>query len=84
MNLVTPDSICHIEKQFPRLAMALVEHYATSGYVGYLEGLLFTDRPDREGFPMNIAAELQLLLDIAIAREKEGKEPGAWDGRQFL
>jgi len=81
---VTSDSLCYIEKQYPRLALALVEHYGTPAYLGYLEGLLFTNRPYREGFPLEIAAELQLLLDIAMTQSKEGKENDVWDGRRFI
>ncbi|UCV10548.1 hypothetical protein KI614_10120 [Dechloromonas denitrificans] len=53
-----------LEKQFPRILSNLVKLWGTPAFDAYLSGLIVSDRPDRKGFPPEIAVELFHLSSV--------------------
>ncbi len=57
-----------LEKQFPRILANLVKLWGTPGFDPYLSDLIVSDRPDRKGFPPDVAVELFHLSSAYSAR----------------
>lgn len=48
----------HIEQQFPRILAKIVELWGKPPMDAYLESLMVSDRPNRQGFPSEVATEI--------------------------
>lgn len=48
----------HIERQFPRILAKIVELWGKPPMDAYLESLMVSDRPNRQGFPSEVATEI--------------------------
>lgn len=53
-----------LEILFPRLARDLTQAWQTSEIDGLLRHLIFDDRGDRAGFPLNVIDDLMFLADL--------------------
>lgn len=47
-----------LEQQFPRILERVVDLWGTSDLDYYLESLMISDRPDRQGFQPDVAMEI--------------------------
>lgn len=75
-----------IEQQFPRILAKLVEIWGTPSAGAYLNGLMFSDdRPNRQGFPSDVASELLRLSMIHDALQSPEKPPslGGWSNGEL-
>lgn len=61
-----------LEKQFPRILAKVVELWGSEVLEPYLDRLSFTDRPDRGGFPPEVARE---LFKLGAAHQALGLSP---------
>lgn len=48
----------NIETAFPRILAKLIELWGSEALEPYIDSLIFSDRPDRHGFPPAVATEL--------------------------
>ncbi|MBK7898592.1 MAG: hypothetical protein KA603_12080 [Azonexus sp.] len=70
-----------LEQQFPRIAAKVVELWGTAEFDHYLEGLMVSDRPDRQGFPPDVAMEIFRLSMVHGALGLSSKISGTgWAG----
>jgi hypothetical protein len=56
-----------LEKRFPRILAKLVEVWGKPAADTYLDSLMVSDRPSRQGFPLEVASEI-LRLSMITAR----------------
>jgi hypothetical protein len=54
----------HLEERFLRIFNKLLELWGTPEMIPYLDDLVMSDRPDRAGFPVEVAAELWNLSKV--------------------
>lgn len=54
----------HIERHFPRILAKIVDLWGSSALDDYLAGLMVSDRPNRQGFPADIAVEIFRLSTL--------------------
>lgn len=69
-------------EKFPRIANRMVELWNNaSGMEEYFNGLMISDRPDRQGFPPEVAAEIFSLSSTydTIRAEKIKESTDIWD-----
>lgn len=68
----------HIERQFPRILAKFVELWGTPPMDAYLQNLMVSDRPSRQGFPSEVAAEIFRLSIVhgALGVTKEAATMG--------
>ncbi len=70
-----------IEQQFPRILGRIVELWGTAELDHYLESLMVSDRPDRQGFHPDVAMEIFRLSMIHGALGLSSKISGTgWAG----
>ena len=63
-----------LEQRFPRILAKLVELWGKPAASAYLDGLMFSDdRPNRQGFPSDVASELLKLSMIHDALQSSKK-----------
>jgi len=75
-----------LEQRFPRILAKLVEIWGKPAASTYLDGLMFSDdRPNRQGFPSDVASELLRLSMIHDALEAPKKSPsqGGWSNDEL-
>ncbi len=53
-----------LEKRFPRILAKLVEVWGKPAADTYLDSLMVSDRPSRQGFPLEVASEILRLSMI--------------------
>lgn len=58
------NSVCAIEKRFPRIARELCNRWQSDEIDDYIDSLLLDDRGDRMGFPIDVLDELMFLAGI--------------------
>ena len=56
----------HVEQEFPRILAQLTERWGTPSLGPYIDSLVFSDRPTRNGFPDPVAAELFRLSSLHL------------------
>lgn len=56
--------ISALEAQFPHIAERTVYFWDAPEFYGFINGLLTTDVPGRQGFPMEVATELLFLEEV--------------------
>ena len=74
------------EQRFPRILAKLVELWGKPQASAYLNGLVFSDdRPNREGFPVEVASELFKLSMIhgALQLPKNPSPDGGWSNAEL-
>lgn len=68
-----------IEQRFPHILAKLVEVWGKPEADAYLNGLMVTDRSDRQGFPADAASELFRLATIHGAMlPAKAASPAGW------
>ncbi len=75
-----------LEQRFPRILAKLVELWGRPAASAYLNGLMFSDdRPNRQGFPSDVASELLRLSMIhdALKPPKETPSQGGWSNDEL-
>lgn len=70
----------NLENRFPRILDKLVELWDTPKFDAYLSDLMFSSRPDRQGFPKEIVSELHLLSQV---RERTRLKPKTNNTNEF-
>jgi hypothetical protein len=70
-----------IEQKFPRIFAKIVELWGRAGLDAFLEDLMVSDRPGRQGFPDDVAREVFRLSMIhgALGLTKQASGTG-WAG----
>jgi len=69
-----------LEKQFSRILDKIMELWDTPQIDAYFTDLLVADRPDRVGFPPEVASDI-VYLSMVNSKQKEMQQSGdAWDG----
>lgn len=53
-----------IEQRFPHIAKKLTALWQTEACAVFLSGLTVSDRPDRQGFPLEVMDDLMMLYEI--------------------
>lgn len=53
-----------LERDFPRILARIVELWGRAELDAYLQGLMVSDRTDRQGFPPEVAMELFRLATV--------------------
>lgn len=72
-----------IELKFPRILAKIVSLWGRAGLDVYLSELMVSDRPDRQGFPSDVAVEIFRLSTIHGALNLGNKKSGTgWGGIQ--
>lgn len=66
-----------LEKQFPRVFSKLMELWDEPEIDAYFVDLLVSNRPDRQGFPPEVASDL-IYLSMVHARQRERAEVDPW------
>jgi len=61
-----------IERRFPHVATRIVDTWGTAAFPRYLRDLIMTARPNRRGFPEDVALELLLLEQVFEIAYDEG------------
>lgn len=69
-----------LEQRFPRILANIVALWGTPDLDRYLSGLIVSDRPDRQGFPPDVAVELFHLssLNDSLAGGKKAASGTGW------
>lgn len=68
-----------LEKQFPRILAKIMKLWDQPGIADYFTGLMVSDRPDRAGFPPDVAAEIIRLSLVHASAHEPGKNSDVWD-----
>ncbi len=66
-------------EKFERVARKLNEDWGKPAAADYLNDLLFPSRPDRQGFPPEIAGEILAIKNLHEDRYSHLFGPGVWD-----
>ena len=66
-------------EKFERVAKKLNEDWGKPAAADYLNDLLFPSRPDRQGFPPEIAGEILAIKNLHEDRYSHLFGPGVWD-----
>ena len=62
-----------LELRFPRILARIAEQWGTPELDAYLDGLMLTERHDRQGFPPEVAMEIFRLAAVHGALNPESK-----------
>ena len=68
-----------LESTFPRILDKIMLLWGTPAIEIYFTQLMVTDRPNRAGFPPEIAAEIMRLSLIHASKHASAKKPDVWD-----
>ena len=70
-----------VEQQFPRILERMVALWGKAGLDAYLADLMVTQRPDRKGFPHDVAMEIFRLATVhgALGLTPNTSLGTAWD-----
>jgi len=70
-----------VEQQFPRILERIVSLWGKAGLDAFLGDLMVTERPDRKGFPHDVALEIFRLATVhsALGLSPNTSLGTAWD-----
>lgn len=66
-----------LEKQYPRILNKILELWDGPGIGEYFNELVFANRPARQGFPPEVAADIMYLFGVLTQRKQHQGKP--WD-----